>query len=293
MMRFSSAVLFLTALVLLTSCGVPKDEHAAVVASRDSLQKIVNTQQTTIADLNSGLATLSRDMLSRENELQRRTRERDSLQRALDDMRGTYSSLKSNSSAEIQELLDRVEKMRTDLAGRERRLQEVEQKLRARDSTMNALRQRLSDALLGFRESGLTVDIRNGRVYVSLSNQLLFKSGSTSIDKRGLEALKEVATVLKTQPEIAILVEGHTDNVPVTGGGRFQDNWDLSVLRSTEVIRFLANEGGLDPHRITASGRGENEPLQPGDAPEARAQNRRTEIILTPKLEELFEVIRN
>lgn len=292
MMRFSSAVLFLTSLILLSSCGVPKDEHAAVVASRDSLQQIVNTQHTTIADLNSGITTLSRDILSRENELQRRTRERDSLQRVLDDTRGTYNTLKSNSSAEIQELLDRVEKMRTDLATREQRLQEVEQKLRARDSTMNALRQRLSDALLGFRESGLTVDVRNGRVYVSLSNQLLFKSGSTSIDKRGLEALREVATVLKTQPDIAILVEGHTDNVPVTGGGRFQDNWDLSVLRSTEVIRFLASEG-LDPHRITASGRGENEPLQPGDTPEARAQNRRTEIILTPKLEELFEVIRN
>lgn len=293
MMRFSSVLLLLLSLVLLSSCGVPKDEHAAVVASRDSLQAIVTAQNTAIADLNSGITSLSGDLLDRENELQRRTRERDSLQRALDDLRGTYGSLKSNSTAEIQGLLDRVEKMRADLASREQRLQEVEQKLRARDSTMNALRQRLSDALLGFRESGLTVDIRNGRVYVSLSNQLLFRSGSTSIDKRGLEALKEVAAVLKTQPEIAILVEGHTDNVPVTGGGRFQDNWDLSVLRSTEVIRFLAGEGGLDPQRITASGRGEYEPLQAGDAPEARAQNRRTEIILTPKLDELFQVIRN
>lgn len=278
--------------LFLSSCGIPKEEHEAMVASRDSLQSVVQSLQAKITQLNSGVSSLSHDVMEREKTIDGLRRTTAQLEKDLENMQETHASLKSNSSAEIQELISRLEKAREDLSEREQRLQQAEQKLRARDSTMNALRQKLADALFGFRDSGLSIDVRHGKVYVSLSNKLLFSSGSTTIDERGKEALRELALVLKTQPDITILVEGHTDNVPVTGKGRFQDNWDLSVLRSTEVIRILTAEGTLEPQRITAAGRSEYDPKQQDDTPEARALNRRTEIILTPKLDELLDVLK-
>ncbi len=289
-MKYSRLALFIPLLCL--ACGVPKDEHAAVVASRDSLQAIVAANNKTIADLNSGIRTLTGTVIEREKRIDSLGRRADSLERSIKEAEATYRTLKSNSSAEIQSLFEQLDKARADLSTREQKLREAEQKLRSRDSVMNALRQTLSNALLGFRESGLTVDIRNGKVYVSLSNQLLFKSGSTAIDSRGQDALKELATVLNNQPDIAILVEGHTDNVPVSGGTRFTDNWELSVLRSTEVVHFMVNSGHIDPSRITAAGRGEYHPVRNGETPEDRAANRRTEVILTPKLDELFDVLK-
>lgn len=279
-------------LLFLSACGVPKEEHAAVVASRDSLQSVVHSLQTQIGQLNTGISSLSHDVMVRDKSLDSMRRVVAQLEQEVENTQATYANLKSNSSAEIQELIDRLDKARRDIAEREQRLQQAEQKLRTRDSTMNALRQRLTDALFGFRDNGLTIDVRNGKVYVSLSNKLLFSSGSTTIDERGKEALRELANVLQSQPDITILVEGHTDNVPVTGKGRFQDNWDLSVLRSTEVIRILTTEGKLEPQRISAAGRSEYDPKQAEDTPEARAMNRRTEIILTPKLDELLDVLK-
>lgn len=278
--------------LLCMACGVPKDEHAAVVASRDSLQAIVASNNRTIADLNSGIQTLTRTVVEREKRIDSLGRRTDSLEKSLASAEATYRTLKSNSSAEIQNLFEQLDKARADISAREQKLREAEQKLKSRDSIMNALRNTLSNALLGFRESGLTVDIRNGKVYVSLSNQLLFKSGSTAIDSRGQDALRELAAVLNSQPDIAILVEGHTDNVPVSGGARFTDNWELSVLRSTEVVNFMVKAGQIDPKRITAAGRGEYYPVRPGDTPEERAANRRTEIILSPKLDELFDALK-
>ncbi len=289
-MKYSRLALFLPLFCL--ACGVPRDEHAAVVASRDSLMAVVAGNNKTIDDLNSGIRTLTGTVMEREKRISELSRRIDSLAHAMQEAEATYRTLKSNSSAEIQNLFEQLDKARADLSAREQRLREAEQKLKSRDSVMNALRQTLSNALLGFRESGLTVDIRNGKVYVSLSNQLLFKSGSTSIDSRGQDALRELATVLNSQPDIAILVEGHTDNVPVSGGTRFTDNWELSVLRSTEVVHFMVNSGHIDPKRITAAGRGEYHPVREGDTQESRAANRRTEIILTPKLDELFDVLK-
>lgn len=277
MRTLMSAIVVATIALALASCGIPEEQYLAVVKSRDSLQTVVNDLQKQISELKGWVK--NRDYTIED------------LNDKLKDLQETYDRLKSNSSSEVQGLLSELEQTRKDLDARERRLRDVEAKLRARDSSISALRDRLTRALLGFRESGLSIDVRNGKVYVSLSNQLLFNVGSTEIDKRGKEALKELAAVLNTQPDISIVVEGHTDIAPIAGkGGRFQDNWDLSVLRSTEVTRALTQEG-VDPKRIISSGRGEFFPVEAVDTPENRAKNRRTEIILTPKLEELFDII--
>ncbi len=278
-MKLYLSALAVAALTLaMASCGIPEEQYLAVVKSRDSLQTVVKDLQKQIAELNGWVKNRDYSI--------------EDLNDKLKELQETYDRLKSNSSTEMKDLLAELEKTRKDLDAREQRLRDVEAKLRARDSSISALRDRLTRALLGFKESGLSIDVRNGKVYVSLSNQLLFNIGSTEIDKRGKEALKELAIVLNTQPDISIVVEGHTDIAPIAGkGGRFQDNWDLSVLRSTEVTRVLAQEG-VDPKRIISSGRGEFFPVEAVDSPENRAKNRRTEIILTPKLEELFDIIK-
>ncbi len=196
-----------------------------------------------------------------------------------------YSALLKNSSSEISKLSE-------DLKKREARLTEVEEILRKRDEATRALKDKLQKALLGFQQSGLSVDIRNGKVYVSLTDKLLFDTGSIIIDDKGQQALKELAKVLKTQPEINISVEGHTDNQRVNNLGQIKDNWDLSVLRATSVVRYLTDVEKIENTRITATGKGEYQPIAEGITPEVRSRNRRIEIVLSPKLDELYQLIK-
>jgi chemotaxis protein MotB len=196
-----------------------------------------------------------------------------------------------SSSEEIKGLLTQLEKAEEDLFERESKLRELQSLIKQRDSSMNALRERVEQSLLGFKDSGLEIEVKNGKVYVKMSNQLLFKSGSTVIDQRGRDALSQLATVLSQQTDISVMIEGHTDNKPINNA-RIADNWDLSVLRSTEVARILTIENGIDPKRIIASGRSEFMPTDEADTQEARAKNRRTEIILSPKLDELFNLVK-
>jgi len=218
-------------------------------------------------------------------------RQNDSLRQTLRKLTETYNRTRSMNSEEITRLLDSLQQSQSTLSAREQRLHDLEARLASRDSALNAITARLNDALLSFKETGLSITIKNGKVYVSLSNQLLFGSGKTDIDKHGKAALDELANVLAGQPDLGIVVEGHTDNAKVIDLGSIRDNWDLSVLRSTEVVRFLTKGDRLDAHRVTASGRSEYDPLEVGTTKEARAKNRRTEIILTPKLGELFELL--
>jgi chemotaxis protein MotB len=206
-------------------------------------------------------------------------------------MEQTHQQLKNQSTKEIRELINKLELMEADLAIRESRLREIESQMREQDSIMQAIRKSIEDALFGFKDAGLSVEVRNGKVYVSLSNKLMFSSGSTQLDNRGKSALKELARVLNQQTDLSILVEGHTDNVPVTNLGALKDNWDLSVLRSTEVVRYLTEKEKVDPKRITASGKGEFMPISSNSSADEKAKNRRTEIILTPKLSELYQLL--
>ena len=139
--------------------------------------------------------------------------------------------------------------------------------------------------------SGLTITQKNGKVYVSMDESLLFASGKTEIEAKGLEALRHVAKVLEQNPDINMMVEGHTDDVPMNGKGEIKDNWDLSVMRATSITKIILNAGNINGNRITAAGRGEFFPIEKGSNSENRKKNRRTELILSPKLDELFKVL--
>jgi chemotaxis protein MotB len=283
---------------------------------QDSLQasqarnKSYSERIETLSSLNRRLktdSTILSEKLGRTQTLldeQNQTTER--LRKDYKDLLANYSNesnkLSSNLAKKEQQLLEleksllntksENEKLLSDLTERERRLKELEKIIKSKDSSVVALRNSVTDALLAFKDNGLTVKIKNGKVYVSLSEKLLFGSGSTTVDKKGEDAIKKLAEVLKKQPDVNIMVEGHTDDVPVNknSGAAFSDNWDLSVLRATEITRILVKEG-VSGKRITASGRSQFVPVAEGKTPEVRQMNRRTEIILTPKLDELFKIL--
>jgi len=195
---------------------------------------------------------------------------------------------KSNQVSQLNQTLGTTEQ---DLAGKNARVAELQRVLDEKDAATKALRQKVADALLGFNSKDLQVNVKNGKVYVSLSEQLLFKSGATKVDPAGQDALVKLANALTGNKDINILVEGHTDNVPIKGVvNGAKDNWDLSVLRATEITRLLTT-AGIDPTQITPSGRGQYLPVAANDTPQDKALNRRTDIILTPKLDELFSIL--
>lgn len=183
-----------------------------------------------------------------------------------------------------------LEARRTELAARSARVEELEELLAARDAAATALRNRVAEALLGFKDKGLTVEQRDGKVYVSLEAKLLFPSGSTAINAEGRQALLDLAQVVAVQEDIEVIVEGHTDTDQIRSTGSIpRNNWELSVLRATAVVDLLTGAGGVSPALLTASGRSEYHPVDPED----KAKNRRIEIVLAPDLGELFDLIRN
>lgn len=185
----------------------------------------------------------------------------------------------------------RNQELADDLFKREQRVLELEKILEEKDAAVRELKKKVTDALLNFSDSDLSVEIKNGKVYVSLSEKLLFKSGSITVDTKGKTALSQLASALKGNADLNVLVEGHTDNVPFSNKKQYMsDNWDLSVLRATSIVRILT-ENGISPGIISAAGKGEYLPVANNDSAENKALNRRTEIILTPKLDELFQLL--
>ncbi len=184
-----------------------------------------------------------------------------------------------------------LENLSGELQKREARVKELEDILKRKDQAASDLKKKLSDALFNFENKGLTITQKNGKVYVSMDESLLFASGKTNVEPKGAEALKNVAKVLEQNPDINVLIEGHTDDVPMKGSGDIKDNWDLSVMRATSVTKIMLGSAKIDAQRITAAGRGEFFPLDRSKTSEARKKNRRTEIILTPKLDELLKVL--
>ena len=185
-----------------------------------------------------------------------------------------------------------LDELNLELEKKNARMAELEKVLDTQKKIVEDLKMKVSEALMGFENKGLTVTNRDGKVYLSLDEKLLFKSASWDIDANGRNALKKLAAVLERNPGIQITIEGHTDNVPYRpGSGNLSDNWDLSVKRATTVVRTLLEGSKINPSRLTASGRGEFVPVETGDTPEARQKNRRTEIILTPDLTELYNLI--
>jgi Flagellar motor protein len=213
-------------------------------------------------------------------------------------LQNDYRNLLTQTSSEAARMLTELqanqaelEKHREMMMEREKQLAELEQILRNREAALSEIRRKVADALLGFEGKGLTVTQRGNHVYISMDDKLLFRSGSFEIDPNGARAVKDLAVVLAQNPDINIMVEGHTDNVPYRSNGNLRDNLDLSAKRATTVTRLLLENDGIDPVRITSAGRGEYLPLDSEDSSEARQRNRRTEIILTPKLDELMQLM--
>ena len=179
--------------------------------------------------------------------------------------------------------------LQTELQKREERLNELQDLLAKKDQAISDLKKSIENALLNFDKDELTVELRDGKIYVSLAEQLLFKSGSTAVDPKGQDALKKLAGALKNQADIDILIEGHTDSIPINTAC-IKDNWDLSVLRATSIVRILT-DAGIPSEKIVPSGRGEFKPVETNKTKEGRASNRRTEIILSPKLDEVFKIL--
>jgi chemotaxis protein MotB len=203
---------------------------------------------------------------------------------------------KENLLRDLEANLDQkksdLDELTHELEKRNQRLMELEKILDAQQAAVRDLKNKVSEALFGFENNGLTVTMKNGNVYVSLDEKLLFRTGSYEIDANGRTALKKLVTVLERNPDIQIMIEGHTDNVPYRpSGGQLKDNWDLSVKRATTIVRELTEGTKIDPKRLTASGRSEYLPVDNRNTTDARTRNRRTEIILTPDLTELYRII--
>ena len=213
------------------------------------------------------------------------------LQKKEDRLRDAEIDLEKRK-AEVEKLSSDMRIYEEELNNKEKRVAELEAVLARKDSTVTALREKVSSALLGFQDNGLTVSTKNGKVYVSLEERLLFESGSTVVDSKGVDALKKLAKVLERETDINVLIEGHTDNVPIKSA-TIKDNWDLSVLRATSIVRIITSNSKVDPRSLTAAGRGEYFPIDNANTPEARKKNRRTEIILAPNLDELYKILGN
>jgi len=277
-MKIKSLLFVVIAAAALQSCVVmsPK-KYKALVAQRDSLSTRTNDLEAERSRLQSDTARLHREMAD--------------LQKSYNELNGNLTAANKNIDALNNKYDSKVSQLSGDLQKREARLKEVEDALRKRDEATNALKDKLQKALLGFQQSGLSVDIRNGKVYVSLADKLLFPSGSIVIDDKGKQALKQLAAVLNKENDINIAVEGHTDSKKVINLGQIKDNWDLSVLRATSVTRYLTETEKVSPERLTATGKSQYQPIDPGTTPEALAKNRRIEIVLSPKLDELYNLI--
>lgn len=291
MRKLNYAILLIISVITVSSCVVPKKKFLAMQHQRDSLQNGLNIANIRIDSLNKVVAAQKDTINDLRAEVSDLKSKLSNLTEQYNTLSENYKQLRANSTDEIKKLIKDLEATQANLLAREKRLKEVEDAMARRDDAVRALRDKLQKALLGFNKSGLTVNVKDGKVYVSLTDKLLFASGSIEIDSKGKDALTELAKVLQTQPDINILVEGHTDNMKVTNLGQIKDNWDLSVLRSSAVVRFLTEEQKLDENRVTASGRGEVVPVDKMNTAEARSKNRRIEIILTPKLDELYNLL--
>ncbi|MDN4166264.1 OmpA family protein [Cytophagales bacterium LB-30] len=303
----SYSLIFILCAALFSGC-VTQKKYDELLANKVKLEaekaELEGISQNQKADLEKTRA--ERDDLAAK--YAKSSKELDSLQKEHTKLSGYYDNLLNNSgklNRDLKEQRDQLlaleenlslskarnEELAANLAEREKRVSELERILEEKDKAVNALKQKVSEALLSFKENDLTVEIRNGKVYVSLAEQLLFKSGSTKVDPKGVSALQQLAKAVKDNQDINILVEGHTDNVPIGRTSQYMnDNWDLSVMRATSIVRILT-ESGVSPAQVTASGRGEVAPITDNTSAEGRQKNRRTEIILTPKLDELFQIL--
>ena len=283
------------------------------------LRENLDDKERDITNLNALVEQLRKDSIALNNDLV-------ACQKKYDDLSTTYDLLTSKSSRymaekakETKELLNQLETTQSELFAKEDQLnkstlalEEKERKLldsqnelelrslrvaeleaiiNRKDSMVTALKQKISKALIGLEGDGLTIEQRNGKVYISLEEDLLFASGKYEINQTGKQALDKLSDALSYQKDLEILVEGHTDSIPLSGRGLVKDNWDLSVMRATSVVKRLTSNTNLDPTQLIAAGRSEFVPISSNETSEGRGENRRIEMILSPNLDDLFKLL--
>ncbi len=259
-MKNYSLILAVIIGLLFTAC-VPKRKLIASQNHVSHLQTDSSNTHALLKDCNAQVSRLENDTMDLRTSLG-----------------GLYADFKST-----------VASSNMTIANQAKRLKAMEDLLQSQRETMNKLKKTIADALINFKPDELTVTVKDGKIYVSMQEKLLFKSGSAIVDPKGKEALQTVAEVLNKTHDITVDVEGHTDTVPITG--KYEDNWALSTARSMAIVRILTADYGVDPHTIIASGRSKYYPVADNRTDEGRAMNRRTEIILSPDLKELFKLL--
>lgn len=312
----------------MSSCLVAKkkyDEEVArankLLAEKENCEENLAKANATIEDLNNQIKGLKKeiqdlkdsnaDLTAKLEESERLRKEVDIIcervKKQLDDIVASSSSEKDKmqkelaqkqadllkKEQELAELRSTLNKLQADLNDREAKVRDLESLIARKDSAVQALRKKLTDALLGFKDSELTVSVRDGKVYVSMSDKLLFNTGSFVVEAKGKDALKKIAEVLNKQSDLKIVVEGHTDNQRYSSNtsGPINSNWDLSVMRASSVTKILVDENKVDNKRITPAGRGEFYPIESNDTPEGRSKNRRIEIVIEPDMKGIFDII--
>jgi len=250
--------------------------------------------------LNNKIDSLSQRLESKINFLKTTNDSLFSKQSKLLKLQNDYDVLATRSDSDLKAriiennaLLDSLTYKQYELNKGLARVSELERLVLEKEQSLNLLKKTLSDALLNFEGNGLTVEQRNGKVYVSMENKLLFKSGSWTVGGEGEKAINQLSNVLAENPEINVLIEGHTDNVPYTGKGPIKNNWDLSTKRATAIVQLLLNNDQILPQNITAAGRGEFMPIGLNSKEEGKSANRRIEVILTPQLDAITDLLEN
>lgn len=264
-----------------------ESELSALRARHSALEQLNNELNGEKLGLQDNLSTLTAEHDALRKQYAALDADRAKLARDLDQLR----DMLDKGNAEASRMLQELQRNQADLEERSQRVEELESLLKAREEAIAAIRRQVSDALLGFEGKGLTISTRDGKVYVSMEDKLLFRSGSYEIGRDGEKAVRDLAKVLAANPDINVMVEGHTDDVRYTPNAYLKDNLDLSAKRATTVVRLLLENKEIAPERIVAAGRGESLPVAEGKTAEARAKNRRTEIILTPKYDELMKLM--
>lgn len=273
-------------------CGEPKPYKKlflpkivrTVIDERDSLCRTLSVREIKISEQVAEIASQNKQISDDNIKIKQ-------LEQQYNELTNKNLSQSEQFNLALNQKSDELIAKEKILADREKALGDLQKVIARQDSITKRLNSILRDALLGFKSDELSVEIKNGKVYVSMSDKLLFKSGSAAVESKGLEAIKVLADVLNKNIDIDILVEGHTDNIPIKTA-QYRDNWDLSVVRATSIVRILTDDYKIPPTRITASGKGEFLPRANNDTAEGRASNRRTEIILSPKLNEIMELLK-
>lgn len=275
-----------------------KKENRSITDENEELKKAKNKLELDRDALNKELAKIKSEREKLQADLAAANKNMDAL-------KASYAALEKNSDESLKANMAKNRQLLEQLAAKEKalaleqeklnknakRLQELEDLIAAKEASMRKLKETLSKALNGFEGKGLTVEQKNGKVYVSMENKLLFSSGSWAVGSEGKKAVVEVGKVLGDNPDISVLIEGHTDDVPYGGSGPIADNWDLSTKRATAIVAILSENKAVNKQNLTAAGRGEFSPLASNATPDGKAKNRRIEIILTPKLDEIANML--